>query len=249
MTRWKAAAIHLGISAVVAGGAVALFVLAWFPPPHFGSGGGLKLLRTLVLVDVVLGPLLTLVVYRAGKRGLRFDLVLIGTLQAAALLYGLVVAHGARPVYVALTPNRAVLVRAHDLYLQPAPTRYARPPFHGIDTVVVRRPEGLELQQRVSEVMDGAPDIDYRPAYYVPPAGNLAQIAARARTFDARTRGRPAHAACYAAWLRDHDVADATVLRVLPMIGSDAEAEVVVDTASGRLVGYLPTEDALREGC
>lgn len=34
--------------------------------------------------DIVLGPLLTLVVYKAGKKSLRFDLACIVTLQAGA---------------------------------------------------------------------------------------------------------------------------------------------------------------------
>lgn len=249
MTRWKAAAIHLAISAGVAGCAVVLFVLAWFPPPHFGTGGGLGLLRIIAMVDVVLGPLLTLVVYRAGKKGLRFDLTVIGLLQAGALAYGLSVAHGARAVYIVVTPDRATLVRASDVHPDPRPTLYREPPFHGIQLVALRRLEGTERSRMVEAVMDGAPDIDYRPAFYLPPRGNVADVAAKAEPLAKRIHADPAHAACYRRWLSNHDVADPSPLRILPMIGADLEAEAVIDTAAGTLVGYLPTISSVAAEC
>ena len=36
----------------------------------------------------VVGPLLTLIVFRAGKPGMKFDLAVIGLVQVAALAYG-----------------------------------------------------------------------------------------------------------------------------------------------------------------
>ena len=73
-TRWQASATHLLISVAIA--AVALFVLlrVWYPPPLFTAEGGNDLLFILVAVDVVIGPLITLIVFKSGKPGLRFDL-------------------------------------------------------------------------------------------------------------------------------------------------------------------------------
>jgi hypothetical protein len=44
--------------------------------------------RLITGVDLVLGPLLTLIVFKAGKPGLRRDLTLIGILQVVALVWG-----------------------------------------------------------------------------------------------------------------------------------------------------------------
>jgi hypothetical protein len=114
-SRWQASGIHLLISAAI--GAAALFVLLriWYPPPFFTAEGGSELLFILIAVDVVLGPLITLIIFKSGKPGLRFDLAMIGAIQACALAYGLHVMFVARPVYVVLVLDQFETVRANDL--------------------------------------------------------------------------------------------------------------------------------------
>jgi hypothetical protein len=115
MTRWKAASIHLGISTLIGAVAAALMLGMWYPPPFFRAAGADELILLLVGVDLVIGPLLTLIVFRTGKRGLKFDLAAIGTFQAAALLYGLFVVLQARPVFLVAAVDRLVLVAANKI--------------------------------------------------------------------------------------------------------------------------------------
>ena len=112
-TRWQAAAIHLGISAAIALAVVGAMRIAWYPAPYFDAAGGAMLLLLLVGVDVVVGPLLTLVVYSPQKKHLHADLAVIAALQLAALAYGVSVMYGARPVYVAFAGDRFELVAAN----------------------------------------------------------------------------------------------------------------------------------------
>ena len=88
MTRWKASLIHLGLSAVIYVVLLYLIVFLWYPQPYFAADGGWEGVRLITGVDLVLGPLLTLIVFRAGKPGLRRDLTLIGLLQTVALVWG-----------------------------------------------------------------------------------------------------------------------------------------------------------------
>ena len=88
MSRWRAAGIHLLISIAIAGAVLALMLGLWYGPTLFQAMGGAGLALILIGVDVVLGPALTLVVFRSGKRGLKFDLTAIALLQVVALLYG-----------------------------------------------------------------------------------------------------------------------------------------------------------------
>ena len=97
MTKRKAFAIHLGISFIIFLVILALIVFDWYPPPFFDTDGGWQGVRIMVGVDLVLGPLLTLIVYRAGKPGLKFDLTIIGLLQASALVWGIWTVHRERP--------------------------------------------------------------------------------------------------------------------------------------------------------
>ena len=115
LTRWKAAAIHLGICALIALAVFACMALLWYPQPYFEAVGGAKLALTIIGVDVVIGPLITLVVYNPIKKSLRFDLAVVALLQMGALVYGVYVVYMARPVYVVFNVDRFDVVGANEL--------------------------------------------------------------------------------------------------------------------------------------
>src|SRR5690349_1540964 len=115
MSRWNAAGIHLGISALIAAAVLAIIYFIWYPSPYFTAMGGDQLVLLVIGVDVVIGPLITLIIYRAGKRGLAFDLSVIAFLQATALAYGVTVAAEARPVYSVFVVDRFETVAANAL--------------------------------------------------------------------------------------------------------------------------------------
>ncbi|MCB1787285.1 MAG: hypothetical protein KDJ33_13620 [Gammaproteobacteria bacterium] len=98
MTRFKAFGIHSVTSLLVFLSVIGLLVLAWYPWPLFQLEGGWQGVRLVALVDLVLGPVLTLVVFKAGKPGLKLDMSLILLMQAGALIYGMWNLYDARPV-------------------------------------------------------------------------------------------------------------------------------------------------------
>lgn len=98
MSKGKAFLIHLAISAVLFLIIAAIIIYYWYPMPFFNTDGGWHGLRIIAAVDLVLGPLLTLIVFKAGKRGLKMDLTIIGMVQAAALAWGIWVVHHERPI-------------------------------------------------------------------------------------------------------------------------------------------------------
>jgi hypothetical protein len=73
-----------------------------------------------VSVDVVLGPLITFAVFDRAKprRELRRDLVVVGLLQLAGLLYGLWTVHLARPVHMVFEIDRFRVVHQIDIPLE-----------------------------------------------------------------------------------------------------------------------------------
>lgn len=96
----RAFAAHLAISAALVGLLAAVVYFVWYPPPYFEFDGGWTILRMVVLVDVVIGPLLTLVVYRRGKKELKRDLSVIGALQLMAFVYGAGLMMEYRPAFI-----------------------------------------------------------------------------------------------------------------------------------------------------
>ena len=120
MSRWKAFSIHLAISLTIGISVFSLLYFVWYPGPLFTLTGGLKLTLLVIGVDVAIGPLMTLVVFKSGKPGLRFDLSVIGVLQATAMAYGLGVSTIARPVFIVFEGVRFVVVRANAIDPDPA---------------------------------------------------------------------------------------------------------------------------------
>lgn len=102
MSRWKAFAIHFGISVALFIVLLSIILLVWYPGVLFQVDGGWEGLRIVMGVDLVLGPLLTLVVFKAGKPGLKFDLSCIATLQAVCMSVGMWIVYDQRPLALIL---------------------------------------------------------------------------------------------------------------------------------------------------
>ena len=115
MTKFKAFAIHLGISLIIFLIILSIIVFYWYPPPFFSTDGGWQGIRIIAAVDLVLGPLLTLIVYKKGKPKLKMDLTIIGFIQAGALAWGIWVVHHERPVAAVFTENRFSTVVSYQL--------------------------------------------------------------------------------------------------------------------------------------
>jgi hypothetical protein len=115
MTRWRAAALHLGISALVLASAAVLAMLLWYPPSLFHVSGVDRLLLVMTAIDLSIGPLLTLLVYRHGKPGMRFDLAVIALLQASFFAYGAHVFFAGRPIFLVGNVDRLELVFANQI--------------------------------------------------------------------------------------------------------------------------------------
>lgn len=87
----------------------------WFPDFYFLSDGGWEGVRIIFLVDIVLGPILTLIIYKPGKKGLLFDLIIIGLVQAICLTIGTKIVYDRRPA-VLLYADRAFFTISYDFY-------------------------------------------------------------------------------------------------------------------------------------
>lgn len=100
--KFRAFAVHLSLSALAIGLYLGLVFLAWYPYPYFQIENVWDVIHIVVGVDLVLGPLMTFVVFSPGKKTLKFDLSIIALIQFSALLWGMHVTYTQRPVYVAI---------------------------------------------------------------------------------------------------------------------------------------------------
>lgn len=104
---------------------VIVFVLLyfWYPAPYFTASGGWQGLKIAAIVDLVLGPLLTLIVFDSlkSKRKLVFDLSVIVALQFSALAWGVMTIYEQRPVSVVFFENNFITVPASAFLKQGVP--------------------------------------------------------------------------------------------------------------------------------
>ncbi|MBU0656287.1 MAG: hypothetical protein KJ914_14285 [Gammaproteobacteria bacterium] len=164
----KAALIHLVISALIVGSFLAFALTVWYPTPFFEISGLLRIILILVTVDVILGPLLTLVVYKPLKATLKMDLTVIAAVQIVALAYGIHIIHQAHPLYIAYAGDRFTPINANEV--SPDVAKHAelqKSKLSGPTVVYVKKPsDPAEMSRVTMEVLSGKPDIDARPEYY-----------------------------------------------------------------------------------
>lgn len=88
MSKFKAFFLHFLISFLIILSFIIFVYYVWYQSVFFNASGVSTPLKMLVVVDVILGPLLTFIVYKEGKKYLKIDLILIVVFQLVAFTYG-----------------------------------------------------------------------------------------------------------------------------------------------------------------
>ncbi|OTG80701.1 TfpX/TfpZ family type IV pilin accessory protein [Acinetobacter sp. ANC 4648] len=115
-TRIKFFLGHLLVSVILALLVIAIVFFVWYPFPLAKAVGVTQIFLMLIVIDVIIGPLLGLLVYKEGKKTLKMDLVIIILIQLAALSYGVFSIAQGRPVWIVYTNiDRFELVRNIDV--------------------------------------------------------------------------------------------------------------------------------------
>ena len=188
MSRWRASGIHFLLSVAVASSVLVFMLTVWYPWPLFEAAGGDRLIFILLAVDVALGPLITLVIFKVGKKGLKFDLAVIAMLQLAALAYGMHTVYLARPVYLVFTKDRFDLVSASDLDPQDL-EKVTRPEFAHVPLgrpryIAAVPPSDPAARQRLLMASLQGKDLQLHPQYYVPYEQEVPSALARAQSLE-----------------------------------------------------------------
>ncbi len=108
MTRFKATLIHLFISLIVIGLFLGIVFFIWYPKPLYSIADVIEPLKLLVLIDVIVGPALTFIIFNKKKslKLLRIDLSIIALLQILALSYGVYTIYNGRSAIVVFAEGR-----------------------------------------------------------------------------------------------------------------------------------------------
>ena len=190
MTKLRASLIHLAISACIVGAVLSVVFFIWYPGPTFRMSSAMDIVFVMVGVDLIVGPLLTLIVFEVGKKGLKFDLTVIALVQLMALSYGTWTFYQERPYYLVFVIDRFNLVA--EKHIDKSLIAYDElldKPFADVIPVFARLPEDHEeFQKFFQSVLNGEPDLESRPEYWEPYSAGTELILERARPLSELTR-------------------------------------------------------------
>ena len=245
MTRWRAAGIHLLLSLVIAAAVLAVMLGIWYGPTLFAVMGGAGLALILIGVDVVMGPALTLVVFRSGKRGLKLDLAVISLLQLVALAYGCYIVSLARPAFVVFVKDQFQVASVAELdpklLAEAKNPQFSQPSWAGPVWVYGVWPTDRGEQQDLMFLGLGGVDLQHLPKYYAPYEQGRQDILARAQPLASVRDTEPQAANVVDEWVASAG-ADAQRLRYLRLKGRNGWAAVLIDSATAQPVKLLVTE-------
>jgi len=237
-----ATGIHFLVTLTLAAIAAALIFLVWFPHQFATMIGGTELFMLVVGCDLALGPLLSLVIYssRKSRRELVMDYSLVGAIQIAALVYGVFILAGTRPVYVSYTVDRLEVVTARDI--TDAELAAARRPEYATRSLTGPRWVATQVPQADNNdaLLEGLKgnDVYLRPKFYVPYETQLAQIQAHAKPVSELTARKPASQPLFDAAMRSVKL-PADRIRWLPVHHRLGFWTALIDKDDGKPVAYV----------
>jgi hypothetical protein len=237
-----ATGIHFLVTLALAACAAALIFLVWFPDPFATMIGGTELFLLVVGCDLALGPLISLVIYnsRKSRRELVTDYSIVGAVQIAALVYGVFVLAGTRPVYVAFYHDRLEVVTAReisDAELAAAKTPlYASVPLTGPRLVGVAVPASEQTDAMFQAAAGNEEHM--RPRFYVPYESLLEKILVRAKPLEELETKHPASKPLLDAATAGLAVPRARV-RWLPVHHFRGFWTALIDAENGKPLAYV----------
>lgn len=163
---------HLSVSFIVAALVLGWIFTVWYPAPLAKATGVTYIVLLMIAIDVIVGPVLGFIVYKAHKKTLKFDLAVVILLQLAALSYGVYSLAEGRPVWMAFNGNRFELIRNNELVdtdnANKADNEYYHPSLLGPKYVAVKIAEDqLEREKNMFEELQGGISLAQRPERYV----------------------------------------------------------------------------------
>ena len=190
--RFKAFAWHLAGSAGALTVTLGLLYVGWYHWPGWYLADMPTVLAIMVGVDVVLGPLLTLIVADSAKarRVLARDLGVILAIQLVAFGYGVTTLWHGRPLYYAFSVNCLTMVQAQDIENESATPAAQNsdlaPHWHSLPRWIwAPLPSNSEEAEKIiRSAIQGGFDVTARPAYYRAWASGAAELRRQLKRVD-----------------------------------------------------------------
>jgi hypothetical protein len=239
-SRWKAAGIHLVISIGIALLVIAAMLFLWYPSPYFQAMGGTGLLMLVTGVDVVLGPLITLIIFNTKKKSLKFDLMCVAIVQIVALAYGVSTMFQARPIYTVFNEDRFDVIIAADMsdkeLAKVTSADFKSVPLNGPQIAAMEQPRD---KKEIERIIGSGINSRAFSQYYVAYDSKAKEAATAAKPLTQIQKTNPANAEKLKAFLTTKAV-DETKVGFLPLYTRNEDMTVVLDKETGKILAIAP---------
>jgi hypothetical protein len=192
--RFTAFSLHLLGSVTALSLILGGLYLGWYRWPGWYLASVLHVVGIVVMVDLVIGPALTLIVANPGKprRELARDIAMIVTVQLAALVYGTVTLWNGRPLYYTFSGDRLETVQASDIEADEVATALRENPSLAPHWYSVPRwiwaplPNDPDEAMRIvnDATLGGGKDVIDMPRYFKPWAQGLPRLRDQLKRLD-----------------------------------------------------------------
>jgi hypothetical protein len=170
--KFQAFGWHFLVTVLVAAFSGLLIFSVWYPDQLASYVGGVELYQLVLLVELGIGPLMSLVIFNPAKPRTELvrDYCIVGLIQVSALVYGMYVVAESRPAFIVFVKDRLEVVTAIDLtdedYDQATGLQFSSAPWLGPQRICVKRPETVEERNDLIFSAVGGKDIQLYPKYY-----------------------------------------------------------------------------------
>jgi hypothetical protein len=245
--RFKAFGFHILGSVCLIALCLGVLYAGWYRWPGWYLAGALTIALMMAGIDVVLGPLLTLIIANPNKprRELARDISIIVLVQLIAAGYGVFTLWNGRPLYYTYSEGYLEMVQAADLNpeqvelgrkLNPAlaPHWYSLPRW-----IFVPLPKDSQLAEKImASSITGGDDVIQMPRYYQPWEAGLTELRTTLQPVE-KMKGLNKHDKQVAAErLKEFGVTvDQPV--TLPMSGRGRPIIAIFDPATGTIRGWV----------
>lgn len=234
-----AALVHLAISGLIATLAALLIFGVWYPGALASLQGVDRLVLILIGVDVVIGPLITLIVFDPAKKSLKFDLGVVALMQTAALVYGLHAIYGGRPAYVVFNVARFNVVAAQEISQESLSKANSDVQISRLGPLLVaaRFPEDPAKKSEILfSSLSGGYDLPQLPEYFVPLDVEKDAMRARMKPIAELRAVNALSEVDWTSFLEGYGKPEED-LRYLPIIGNERDGSMILDAGTAEILG------------
>ncbi|NND65877.1 MAG: hypothetical protein HKM24_07920 [Gammaproteobacteria bacterium] len=228
---------HVLISLVIIGLALATIYFLWYPQPFLTISGGFTLALVLLGVDFIIGPILTLILYKPKKPGLMIDITMIILLQLGAFCFGMYSIYAQRPHFATFAVDRFDVFIKEDLELGLLQYQeLKKKPWRGPLYALVELPTDPIERSRLNEEIffEGKRTLETRAEEYHPFDQKSVVALKNARPVSILQHYHPNIESKLAKFGRDTEE-----MVFVPLVGRQASAAIVLDANTGQRLGWL----------